>query len=574
MQKNPINFKPANHQELVEKHRPHKGQFKYGESGTLQGLSRVKITSGLETSTSEWTQAGRAHLLKRALFGPTKAELKEVQSMTMEEVVDRLLTEVPLTDAPVNNYNDPSEGINDPNTTLGETWIEAPYDQDFEALKILSLKGWIISKMMQSPLSIHHKLTFFWHNLLVTQFWDVFQAKASYQYYTLLHQHAFGNFKTLIKEVTKDPAMLIYLNGARNNKAAPDENYARELQELFCVGKGPDSAYTEADVQAAARVLTGWTVDPDSIWQRGRAISLFYAAWHETADKHFSDFYSQTIISGKAGEAGAEELDELLDMIFDNEETARYICRRLYNFFVFPEIDDDTETNVIRPLAAVFMENNFEIMPVLESLFKSAHFHDEGNYGVMIKNPIDFLFSALRTVGNSFFEDPDLLKTYQTSNSLIYWSSLLGLEIGDPPSVAGWPAYYQAPQFDKSWITTESITRRAQLTDMSSYAYYASSTIFYETDWIAFVSQFDEPEDPNQLIAEASQLMHGISLGEKSIQTLKSILLAGQQEDYHWTLAWNDHVTRPDDPTFKAVVENRLRATFQALMQQGEFHLM
>ena len=574
MQDNPKNFRPANHKALVERFRPYNGSYDYDVALNIEGHSRTKLKSGVETFTGEWTDAARMHLLKRTMFGPTKSELRSVQALGMQETVDLLLTEVPLTDTPINNYNDPSEGVVDPNTGFGQSWIEAPYDNEYEGRKILSLKGWIIKNMMQSPLSMHHKLTFFWHNLLVTQFWDIFQAKASYQYYLLLHQHAFGNFKTLIKEITRDPAMLIYLNGARNNKEAPDENYARELQELFCIGKGPDSGYTEADVQAAARVLTGWTVDGSTLWERGKPASGFYPPFHETANKQFSEFYDQTEIAGKSGEAGAEELDDLLDMIFNNEETARYICRRLYNFFVYPEIDEETEINVIRPLAQVFRDGNYEIKPVLDSLLKSAHFHDEGNYGVMIKNPIDFLLSTVRTVGNDFFEGTDLLREHRTLNSLIYWGSVLGMEIGDPPSVAGWPAYYQTPQFDKSWITTDSITKRAQLTDMSNYAFYASSTIFYEVDLIRFVSEFETPEDPNELIAEASILMHGIPLGEKSVQTLKSILLAGQQEDYHWRFAWNDHVTRPDNPTLRNVVENRLRATFQALMQQGEFHLM
>ncbi|MEL7223155.1 MAG: DUF1800 family protein, partial [Bacteroidota bacterium] len=197
MQDKPKQFRPNNHKELVEQFRPYKGSYNYEASLSLNNFSRTKLRTGTETFSGSWNNFSRMHLLKRAMFGATRSELQQVQSMSMEEMVDLLLTEVPFTDVPVNNYNNPAEGVNDPNTSFGETWIEAPYDQNYEGHKILSLKGWIIKNMMQSPLSIHHKLTFFWHNLLVTQFWDIFQAKASYQYYTLLHQHAFGNFKTL-----------------------------------------------------------------------------------------------------------------------------------------------------------------------------------------------------------------------------------------------------------------------------------------------------------------------------------------------------------------------------------------
>ena len=130
----------------------------------------------------------------------------------------------------------------------------------------------------------------FWHNLLATESWGIFIAKTSYQYFELLRRHAFGNFKTLIREITLDPAMLIYLNGTRNQKEAPDENYARELQELFCIGKGPNSGYTEEDVQAAARVLTGWRHSWKEVNSQGPVSSFFQADRHDTSDKQFSDF--------------------------------------------------------------------------------------------------------------------------------------------------------------------------------------------------------------------------------------------------------------------------------------------
>lgn len=567
-------FRPENHKALVEKFRDYYTEYDYSVSESGPAIRRKELSSGLEKYSGPWEDENRAHLLKRTVFGPKKAELAYLRQIGFEEAVNDLLTPVELPPPPVNNYNNPSEGIIDPDTPSGETWVEAPWHNDYEGYKILSLKGWLMENILNSPTSIHHKLTFFWHNLLVTQFWDIFQAKASYQYYTLLHNNAFGNFKTLIREITKNPAMLIYLNGTRNNKEAPDENYARELQELFCIGKGAGSGYTEGDVQAAARVLTGWVVEADSLSGRGAPASFFYPPWHEEADKNFSAFYGNKVIEGKSGAAGAEELDELLDMIFDNDETALYVCRRLYNFFIYSEIDDQVEEQIIQPLADIFRDNNYEIEPVVKALFLSAHFNDPANHGVVIKNPLDFFFSGVRGLDLSLYDQNNFEEQLATLNSFFYWTTLMGLEIGDPPSVAGWPAYYQVPQFDKSWITTDSITKRAQITDMVSYAYFANEDLYYMTDFISYIKSFDDPAYPDTLLAEAELLLLGIPLGEKSRAILKSILLAGQQEDYHWTLAWNDHLREPDNEELKNVVQNRLRSTFTALLQQGEFHLM
>jgi uncharacterized protein (DUF1800 family) len=148
-------------------------------------------------------------------------------------------------------------------------------------------------------------------------------------------------------------------------------------------------------------------------------------------------------------------------MIFANNEVAHYICRRLYNFFVFGEIDEATEANVIVPLAEIFRSNNYEILPVLEVLFKSEHFYDEANRGAMLKNPVDHLLGAWRSLEMKYDHPSEIYMVGRTHISMQWAMSGMGMELADPPSVAGWPAYYQAPQFDRSWITTDTITSRA-----------------------------------------------------------------------------------------------------------------
>src|SRR5262245_14685636 len=173
--------------------------------------------------------------------------------------------------------------------------------------------------------------------------------------------------------------MLIHLNGFLNSKQAPDENYAREFQELFTIGVGNDSHYTENDVIAAARVLTGWRIDDDTMNVR------FEAGSHDTASKSFSAFYNNTTVAGSSD--GLQELRSYLDIGFATDEEAKLICRKSYTWVVYYKIDDDTETNVIGALADILRGNNDDVKPMLSALFKSEHFYVVANQACYIKNP-------------------------------------------------------------------------------------------------------------------------------------------------------------------------------------------
>jgi uncharacterized protein (DUF1800 family) len=548
--------------------------FKTDPKSPFNG-TRTTLNTCLVEYTGEWTNSQVAHLLKRTLFGVKKDDLNYFKNLTMNEAVDELLTATNFS-PPINDYEFPGSGIEDPDVEVGETWVEAPYNNAIEGYRIQSLKGWIISNILDQERSIHQKLTLFWHNLLVTQFWSVFVAKGSYKYYQMLYDNAFGNYKELIKLLTLDPAMLFFLNGNANNKEAPDENYARELQELFCIGKGPNAGFTEGDVQAAARVLTGWVIKDTGFDTSGPLDTRFYAGFHDTNDKQFSAFYGNRVIEGRTGGLGTLETDELLDMIFDNEETALYICRRIYIFFVYHEIDEATETNVIIPLANIFRTGNYEILPVLQALFKSEHFFDVANYGAVIKNPADHLLGMWRTFGINRSQLLDYEKFY-LNTSLLWSMSEVGMEIGDPPSVAGWQAYYQEPSFDRFWINTDTITKRAIRQDsliFPGWGHWVTNNLQINADLLAFIEGLDNPSDPNELIAETNMLFHGIELSQEIKDGFKNILLSGQVDDFYWTDAWNLYLADKKNSENRLIIENRLVAFFQPFLQLAEFQLM
>lgn len=565
------NRKPANYSEMIKKYRKISPVILEQESSNWP--KRNAIQTGLSPYSGVWSDGERHHLLRRTLFGLKKSDLKAVSAMSLDEMIHQLFQQHPI-DPPVNNYNT-EVGQVDPVIPEGETWIEAPYGGDWEGPRTLSLKVWLVKNAAEQALTLEEKMVIFWHNLLPIQSWGVFYGKLSYQYFDMLHEHAFGNFKSLIRDLTLNPAMLLFLNGTFNNKEAPDENYGRELQELFCIGKGPNAAFTEADVQAAARVLTGWVIDWPNWDQPGILKSLFYHPYHETSDKQFSEFYGNTVIKGKTGEAGAEELDNLLDMIFEHQETALYICRRLYKFFVYHQIDEATDAQVIQPLAALFRANKYDIKPVLETLLKSEHFFDAANRGAMIKSPSEFVLGLWRGLEFSKRKLDSLHLGGLQYSTMLWYMSAMGMEFGDPPSVSGWPAYYQEPSYDRYWITTDTISNRAMISDtLVYYGLYLDEENHIPTDLIAVLRELEHPEDAVKMLTEVSELFFGIPLEANALQSLKTILLSGQQTDGYWTTAWFDMINHPENEEYRLIVETRLKATFQHLLQMGEAQLM
>jgi len=217
---------------------------------------------GLEPYSGEWTWKQAVHLLKRTTFGPKHEQIKTFIEMGLEKSIDFLFAPSQDPGLPINFYFQ-----NDPEVPIGETWIGKKVTPNVQGLiqaRNSSLSAWIINQMMYNPPNILEKLILFWHNHLVIS--GIFNPNFKYSYYLLLKEYALGNFKELMQKMTIEPAMLLYLNGNENTSQAPNENYAREVLELFTIGKGPLVApgdytnYTEQDVVELARALSGWTI--------------------------------------------------------------------------------------------------------------------------------------------------------------------------------------------------------------------------------------------------------------------------------------------------------------------------
>ncbi len=529
------------------------------------------LSGGLEPYNGPWTKNEAAHLLRRTTFGLKKAHLDQMLALgSASAAVDAVLN-VPTTppDPPVNNYNNynPQNLFIDAKVAPGETWVNEPYDRlytDPEGYRIESWRGWWLDLMIEGEANIQEKMTLFWHNHFATQTEALFQGRPIYEHNAMLRANALGNFKDFVKNVTLDRFMLVYLNGYLNRVGAPDENYARELQELFTVGKESANTYSEDDVLAAARVLTGWTfnIDGDRIFDKDL---------HDVGTKVFSPFYNSTFIQGSQN--GEEELDALLDMIFQKEEVALFLCRKMYRYFVYYKIDADVEENVIVPMAQIFRDNNYEILPVMRALLLSEHFFEAANKGCQIKNPLDQVAGLLRNF-NLSLPSPTLYDQYFIRLSINYFCGALQMLPGDPPNVAGWAAYRQVPNFYRTWISSDTIRNRNIITDVMSFVGVDVGPQKLIIDHIAFAAQFDNPGDPNALIDDVLLILHPMPISPIKKIFLKSILLSGQQSDFYWTDAWNAYVNNPTNPMAYQTVWFRLASMHKHIMNLAEFQLI
>jgi uncharacterized protein (DUF1800 family) len=537
--------------------------------------NRPSPLAGLDPYNGPWTQKQAVHLLRRLLFGVKKVDVDKVLSLGMTNALKDLLTVDPIPAPPLNVYSTPQ--VVDPDVPFGQSFVNAPINAalppEYYQARTDVFKAWWVGNMINQKANITEKMTLFWHNHFAVEADTIQIAQAMHQYYKLLRDNCLGNFKTLAKLVSINPAMLRYLNGYLNSKAAPDENYARELQELFTVGKGPDSKFTEDDVKAAARILTGFRINPLVM----PLTYYFDFTQHDDKDKKFSAFYKNKTIYGRVSILGELELDDLITMLFDNIETARHICRKIYRFFVYYEIDDQIENQIIRPLADYLVQQNFDILKTLNLLFSSQHFYDNASIGCVIKSPLDYAVGMCREFNIAFpqpVNDVTLINQYLGWGGIASLAAYQGLNIGEPPVVAGWQAWYQQPQYHEIWINADSLANRNRVAEnINSPNGVPILTVTLKIDPIEFASQMPNPRSAFDLVKDSVGYLYNHDLSDKSYNYFKSFLITGYPNDSYWTLAWEQYAGNPTDPVLKNAVSTRLSALYKEILSQAEYHL-
>ncbi len=542
-------------------------------SGRSARASLLPPSTSFSKYSGPWTYEMAAHLLRRTTFGPRKSDVEWSVNRGLQGTIDKLFTNISMPAPPVNvKYG------NDPNVPIGQTWINAPYVNvtPETGYRRHTLFAWTLRLMLKEGISIREKLTMFWHNHFPIS--EILDPKFMYRYITLFRQRAWGNFREITKRVTIDPAMLRYLNGNTNRVGAPNENYARELLELFTIGKGPQVApgdytnYTEQDVKEVARMLTGWRDFGFTVHSTDGSIGAsFNSNYHDTGTKTLSHRFNNRSI----GNRGNQEYAYLIDVIFEQPEVSRFICRKLYRWFVYYDITPEVETNIIGPMAQILRNNNYEIKPALQALLSSTHFYDQHFIGAMVKHPYDFILSTFKSLDVAISPEPD-----KNDDSLyrIYmdYANLMQMRYYYIPQVAGWRAYYLAPTYYRDWINSSTLPTRFEVIELlcgGGIFPFKSNGITMKIDVLRVVDGFANPFDPNDLIEELARTILPRPLLDGQHNAMKNVLIPGLP-DFEWTVEYTNYVDNPGNSTIRNAVQRKLKDLFRAMMSLAEFQLI
>jgi hypothetical protein len=526
------------------------------------GLNRkINIMASINKFTGAWNVEHAAHLFRRATFGVGYTTLKEFGNKTLDDTITALFQPIAMPSPPINlNYT------TDPNVPVGQTWVDKGTSQNVDPYRVASLRAWTMDLLTTRSTSIREKMVLFWHNHFVTA--DLTDPRFDYKYITLLRSYALGNFKSLATDITIDPGMLQYLNGNQNTNKAPNENYARELMELFTLGKGPIAGpgdyttYTETDIKEIAKVLTGWIDRPGLV----PVTSSFNAAAHDTTTKKLSARFNNVSIPN----GGINEYKTIIDIIFQKEEVSLYLARKIYIWFVSSTITSEIENDIIKPLAKIFRDNNYEIKPMIKTLLESEHFYDACVRGVIVKNPIDFLLNELNHFELAY--PTDAIQKASVMQNLYIQSNTMQMAYFRAPSVAGWQAFYQEPSFHRLWLNSVSLPARKVYSDTITNAGLAVGTFRIKLDALKILKLFPNPSNAEAVVKEFAILMLSKPLAANQITHLKT-LLANGSIDSVWTTTYNAYVAAPTDNTKITAVTTRLSKLLEYMMRMPEYHL-
>jgi uncharacterized protein (DUF1800 family) len=364
------------------------------------------------------------HLLNRTGFGATDAEIRRFTGMSREDAARKLLAATrTAASTPPPDWAAVPTALRYPRGGEGASDMARKQFRQEQIREGLELRGWWVNEMLTTPSPLTERMTLFWHNHFVSSQQKVRFAELMYRQNITLRANALGNFAALLHAIARDPAMVIYLDNARNRKGTPNENFAREVMELFTLGEGN---YGEQDIKEAARSFTGWSIDRDS------GAFVFRPFIH--------DYGTKTVL----GRSGNLDGDDVLDVLLAQRATAEFITRKLWREFISPDPDEAQ----VKRIATRFRDSRYDIKVALYELLTSDAFYARENRGVLIKSPIDLVVGTLKQF--------DLKPTEPVPFAVA--AAAMGENLFSPPNVKGWPG-------GEAWINSTTLLARKQFLD-------------------------------------------------------------------------------------------------------------
>ncbi len=356
------------------------------------------------------------HLVSRTGLGVEWDSVKKLEGLSREKAVEFVLNPAPsqVRSAPAFTPWHKLEPMRDDSAQgRKDAWAIAQNEGK-------RLQGWWIEQMLATESPFIERMTLFWSGLFTSSIQKTLQPSLLHKQNLMLRQNALGNFRQMLRSVARDPAMLVYLDGYENVKGRPNENFARELLELFTVGS---TEYGQADVKAIAKVFTGWRVDPET------------GEFQFRADLH--DGSPVTVL----GRTGAFNGDQVIDLLLDNPKTAERIVERVWRHFVNQSRPDPS---VVQAWASQFRRANYDIKALLRTVFNSTQFWEVANRGTLVKSPIELLVGTVRMANYP----------RESTEEMVNLCRLMGQQLFDPPNVKGWLG-------GENWISTQTLLVRA-----------------------------------------------------------------------------------------------------------------
>ena len=363
------------------------------------------------------------HLLGRAGFGATVDEIRRTSALSREQAVEQLLAGAKREASVL-----PPGWVDEPLPNMRALRDASPEErrafQERETRRGFELRGWWLTEMVDTPSPFTERMTLFWHNHFTSSQQKVRAVTLMYRQNALLRRHALGNFAQLLHAASKDGAMLVYLDAASNRRGQPNENFAREVMELFTLGEGN---YGEQDIREAARAFTGWSIEP------GTGEFLFRRMQHDEGEK--------TVL----GRSGRFDGDAVLDILLAQPATARFIAAKLWREFISQQPRGDAQMRELEAIADRFRSSGYDIRSVLREVFLSRAFWAPENRGTLVKSPADLVAGSLRSLNVEFLD------------ALPFGLVMAGLgqNLFAPPNVRGWPG-------GDAWINSSTLLARRQ----------------------------------------------------------------------------------------------------------------